>query len=821
MITKQYQSDDVKSAAEGHWLRILLQLTILNSAQLDGGNYPCPSCGGADRFNACRKSFGRTGQVYCNKGCGLSGDGFAVLMHLNSWDFATAVDAVGQFLMVDVISSEPGTKRTKIEPKGRPYPDAIASILRGVRQRLPDGVTISDEPTTYHYKDATGAIVGVVLRWDRSDGEKEIRQLSVSSAGWVTTAMAGPRPLYQLPDLLAAEIVFVVEGEKTVQAVESFGLVATTSAGGSSAPAKSDWSVFNGKTVVIIADHDEPGRKYRDKVASLIAEQSPSATIMTADVSEVWPEILETGDCADWSEHFDSQPPEWFRENLETITRPFVTPVAAKPQQVDTDVSEWPELIPFDSVNVTRLDVDSLPDSIRDVVGQVSTATETPAEMALTVCLGAIATATMRKWNVVVEPEFRQPTNLYLCCIMSPGNRKTAVYRRMFEPIRQHEKRVRQAADSEYRVSAADFEIWEKQCSELKTRISKAAGDEATDMRRELDQMLREVPSVAHKPQLVTDDATPESVCTLLSQNQERLGIASAEPEVFDLILGRYSKGPNLGIWLKGHDGDDHSENRRNRPDPIKLDAPLLSLTIMAQPEAISTAGDNRLMRGRGMLDRFLFLQPPSPVGSRQCVSVPIDESVMHDYNRRLNRLLETDIPVDEFGIPSPRLLTLSTDAHVAWKTEQLRIERLMADGEPLSVISGWGSKFAAQIARIAAGLHLMSLPDQSEIQRETMQQAILIGRVIESQTRVVFDAMGRNPAVTSAQKVMRKITDDSLTEVSRREVMRLDRSLDVKDAQVTIDLLTEHGYLMPMQSGNRLGRPSDRYGVNPAVFIA
>lgn len=833
-IQKRWSVDDAKASARGHWREILSQLAGILDEHLDGQHHPCPVCDGDDRFNSCRKSFDETGTCFCNQ-CALSGDGWHVLQTVNGWTFPETVQAVGKFLLCDALSAprdEPNTPKQKPNQKqaakGKPsagmtFPNAKAALLRGIRSKLPEGVTATDEPTSCDiYHNADGSVAGCVLRWDRSDGDKEIRPLSMTVAGWSLSAMAEPRPLFNLRKVLKADTVYVCEGEKAVHAIESFGVVATTSAGGSSAPTKTDWSFLDGKTVIVVPDHDEPGRKYRDRVAGLIAAQAPAAKIQLADLSKCWAEIPDKGDAADWSEAFDSKPIEWFQEQLQDITKPFI---AVQCNSVDSsvpDTEEWPDLIPFDDPDLLRLDPDILPDGIRDMVKQVSQHTETPPEMATIVALGALATANMRKFDVEIEPGFRQPLNLYLCAVMAPGNRKSAVFRRMFEPVHEHERTARQSAESEFQRTSADREIWEKQCADLKTRISKAAGDDATEMRRELDNLLSDAPEVINKPQLVSDDVTPESVCSLLNQNHERLGIASAEPEVFDLIMGRYSKGPNLGLWLKGHDGDHHTENRRNRPEPIVMNSPLLSLTIMAQPEAIQSAGGHSVMRGRGMLDRFLFAAPPSPVGSRKCHSGNVDHVVQKAYRDRITALLNVEIPLDGFGDPEPQRLTLSSESHFLWKAEQIRIERRMADSEPLSIIAGWGSKFAAQVARIAANLHLVAHgANQSVIGAQSMGQAIHIGRFIESHTRAVFQAMGHNPAIVTAKKVARQIISEGLTEITRRDVMRIDRTIAVADAQVAIDLMVEHGYLVPRQAEKRRGRPSDRYAVNPAVFKA
>lgn len=144
---------------------------------------------------------------------------------------------------------------------------------------------------------AAGEPVGVVIRWDR-DGEKTIRPVSRVEGGWIIGAMPDPRPLYQLSDVQAADLVFVCEGEKAADAVRSLGLAATTSAGGSSAAAKTDWSPLTGKQVVILPDNDSPGEKYAKQVQAILGGLTPMPTVKVVGLTGLPP----TGDAADWLE---------------------------------------------------------------------------------------------------------------------------------------------------------------------------------------------------------------------------------------------------------------------------------------------------------------------------------------------------------------------------------------------------------------------------------------------------------------------------------------------------------------------------------------
>ncbi|MAT68932.1 MAG: hypothetical protein CMJ58_05355 [Planctomycetaceae bacterium] len=147
---------------------------------------------------------------------------------------------------------------------------------------------------TYH--DARGEPVGVVARWDRPDGKKDIRPVSRQGERWTVGGMSPPRPLYALTDLAGAPRVYVTEGEKAADATRSLGLTATTSAHGANSPGKTDWAPLAGRECIILPDHDAPGEKYAQTVAGILAKLSPPAAAKLLRL----PGLPEHGDIADW-----------------------------------------------------------------------------------------------------------------------------------------------------------------------------------------------------------------------------------------------------------------------------------------------------------------------------------------------------------------------------------------------------------------------------------------------------------------------------------------------------------------------------------------
>ena len=68
-------------------------------------------------------------------------------------------------------------------------------------------------------------------------------------------------------DLIKADNVFIVEGEKDADSMAAIGLTATCNVGGAGNWQKELNQYFKGKNVTIIPDNDEPGRKHARIVA--------------------------------------------------------------------------------------------------------------------------------------------------------------------------------------------------------------------------------------------------------------------------------------------------------------------------------------------------------------------------------------------------------------------------------------------------------------------------------------------------------------------------------------------------------------------------
>ncbi|MDD2739917.1 MAG: toprim domain-containing protein, partial [Methylomonas lenta] len=153
----------------------------------------------------------------------------------------------------------------------------------------------------WEYKCAAGEVLGVVGRY-QVEGEKKdvVPFFKKRGADWLPGIDTDPRPLFGLDRLTNQpknKAVFFVEGEKCAAALQSIGLCAVTTLGGSMAPNKTDFSPLNGfVSVFILPDNDEPGEKYAATIADILAnlEQSPKVKAVSL------PGLDEGGDVVDW-----------------------------------------------------------------------------------------------------------------------------------------------------------------------------------------------------------------------------------------------------------------------------------------------------------------------------------------------------------------------------------------------------------------------------------------------------------------------------------------------------------------------------------------
>jgi hypothetical protein len=157
----------------------------------------------------------------------------------------------------------------------------------------------------YDYVDEKGALLFQVCRKPdktfpqrRPDGKR----------GWIWKTGDVRKVLYRLPEIVEAianeHVVVIVEGEKDVENLWKIGIPATCNPGGAAkSQQKPKWrpeysESLRDADIVVIPDHDEPGRAHAEAIARMSAGIAKRVRVL--DLAAHWPDCPKGGDVSDW-----------------------------------------------------------------------------------------------------------------------------------------------------------------------------------------------------------------------------------------------------------------------------------------------------------------------------------------------------------------------------------------------------------------------------------------------------------------------------------------------------------------------------------------
>jgi 5S rRNA maturation endonuclease (ribonuclease M5) len=153
----------------------------------------------------------------------------------------------------------------------------------GVKGDTQRNLAPTNWPSTYRYFDENGIERYVVCRQYNENSGKTFKQIRPDGKGGYALGIEGIERLpYRLPFWKDCDSIVIVEGEKDVDTLAKYGIAATCNSGGANnwKPELNKW--FDGKTVYVIPDNDEPGRKHASKVAEQL--KGIAAEVFISDI---------------------------------------------------------------------------------------------------------------------------------------------------------------------------------------------------------------------------------------------------------------------------------------------------------------------------------------------------------------------------------------------------------------------------------------------------------------------------------------------------------------------------------------------------------
>lgn len=645
------------------------------------------------------------------------------------------------------------------------------------------------KPSQIHpYKDADGNSIYWRLRLKHKDtGEKIIRPMSIKDGQFVLEEpeFIGKKPIYRLPLLREAELVFWVEGEAVVDAFYKLGLVATTS-GSATSHTSADLEPLRGKVVRIWPDNDNSGQTHASAVACLLKEIDSS--VATLDISKL--NLPKGGDFIDWQKIY----PGATREQV--LSLPLLTDdsLPVEMNEMEGQVEPYP--------------INALPDSIRKAVEEVADFTKAPIAMIASSGLSAVSLAIQAQVDVGRDKNLTGPTSLFFLTIADSGERKSTIDKYFTKAIKQFEVEQIEKSKPEIQEFESEFSIWTQKRNGLLAKIKnpKPKDPPAAELEKQLKALDKKKPVRPKVPQILFQDATPEALSYDLHKVWPSGAVISAEAGI---VFGSHGMGQdsvmrNLATLNILWDGGDLKVSRRTQ-ESYSLIGARLTISLQVQEPTVKNfiAKTGALARGTGFLARFLIAQPESTQGQRLYTESPPEWPHLDALNLRISDILNSSLPYDAMGYLAPALILLSKDAKELWILKHNEIESKLK-GE-LYNVRDVASKTADIIARLACLFHVLSARSGA-ISIEHIDAASRIAIWHLDQSRRFFSKLEQTSEESNANRLLdwllSECNKNNGQAITQRHTQQYGPTRDGKSLKESIEFLVEKNLIELTKEG-------------------
>ena len=702
-----------------------------------------------------------------------------------------------------------------------------AGGLSGLRRR-PDKV--------WHYASETAALLYAVARWNMPDGGKQIRPFcwvrdAAGREGWRSMHAPSPRPLYGLDRLAKAKAdtwVVVVEGEPAADAAQTLfeKLPVLTSAGGSAAAGKADWSPLYGRNVIIWPDADEAGAKYAETVAAiLIPHGGRMMKVDAAALASMSPGTSELRPAPAGWDAADALAEGWTRDFLSNAIRPRMIKieptqsarVAAEPKN---DGPPEPKPLPESLLPVDALDLDLLPSAMMPWVADISDRMQVPPEFVAVPAMVALGAVIGRR--IGIRPQSRtdwtEVPNLWGCIVGRPGAMKSPAMSQALAPLERLERKANEAHESKlaaYQAAVEEFKLRKSHGQEEAKKRLKTGGDIANLLA--VDQ-----PEEPKARRYIANDTTYEALGSILADNPN--GILAFRDELVSLLktLDREDSASARGFFLTAWNGTSGYTFDRIVRGRQRIDAACLSMIGSTQPGRIQEYISRAVKGGAaddGLVQRFGLLVWPDMTGEWREADRHPDTVARQRANSVFDRLdaldpLSIGAQQDEFtSIPFLRFDEPAIEAFSEWRT---RLEGALRGGDLHPALESHLAKYRKMVPALALISHLAD-GGTGPVGLVATTKALAWADYLETHARRAYGAAMQADTIPAKLILTRIRKGEIPTEFTARDVYRPRWAglVDAESVQAGLELLADFDWISPetIMTG---GRPKVMYRVNP-----
>ena len=389
-----------------------------------------------------------------------------------------------------------------------------------------------------------------------------------------------PRP-FPMDQLEHNELV-MVEGELDALASISHGIPAMTlTAGADTPPDQKTAGRFAGKTVTVLMDQDEAGRKGSWKRAEALVAHARDVKVAS------WPEDRSKGwDVTD----------ELKKNGVESLKAILTTAILIKPEEPSSPTVDGVDHFPSSA----------LPAPMQQLVDKGARAIQCAPDLIGVPLLAAAGAAIGTSRCLRLKTGWDEYPTLYAVPIAAPGQAKTPALNLALDPVHRQARRLR--------------DQHQREKEEYESEYTRAKEDK------------RPLPEEPSTRRVEVSDATVEALAENLNENPRGLLLQRDELSGFAQSMNSYrsGKGADRQFFLSTWSGAPSSVDRKSQRAPLFLDRPFLAITGTIQPDCVRALLHDQKWDD-GFIDRFLFSYPdmqPVPGWTEAVVDDYVKEAV-------------------------------------------------------------------------------------------------------------------------------------------------------------------------------------------------
>lgn len=196
---------------------------------------------------------------------------------------------------------------------------------------------------TYDYTDKDGNLLFQVLRYTPK-GFNQRRPDPDNEGKWIYNLKGISFTLYNFRQVIKAESVLIVEGEKDADNLKAIGLTASCNPQGANKWKPEYNQYFRGKKVYILPDNDKPGREHAQAVAKHLKGVASSVKVIDL------PGLKEKQDVSDWTQarQAEGKTAEEIRIELQGLIDACPEWTPQEPKSLLESLLKWNDILTLD-----------------------------------------------------------------------------------------------------------------------------------------------------------------------------------------------------------------------------------------------------------------------------------------------------------------------------------------------------------------------------------------------------------------------------------------------------------------------------------------